>query len=171
MVAGGTPGQTFERRLELICDDYRRRGLADIRKVDPPTKTFGSGRATRVIHLANPWLDFVGTWTARGGRMLQIEAKSTEEPTLRILKEGASGSGITYNQQTNARRWAHAGAAVAFLWHHHGQVRIVTPAMVQAQLTQRYSLRWVDAHPVPPGLGFCFHDFLAVLAAIHPTNP
>lgn len=167
MTAGGSPGQSFERRIAMICDAYRKAGLADIRKVDPPTLTTGSRRATKIIHLANPWLDFVGTWTARGGRMIQIEAKSTEEPVLQILKEGRSGSGITYNQQINARRWANAGAAVGFLWHFQGEVRFVTPTMVEAQLTQRYSLRWIDAHRVPAGPGFILHDFLAVFAAIY----
>lgn len=173
MTAGGTPGHAFERRIELICDHYRNCGIADIRKVDPPTKTFGSGRATKVVHMANPWLDFTGCWKAQGGRMIQIEAKSTEEPVLRILKAGGGGGGISYNQQMNARRWADAGAAVAFLWHWRGDVRIVTPTMVEAQLTERMSLRWIDAHPVPAGTGFCFHDFLACMANLKrpPTTP
>lgn len=167
MTAGANPGQSFERRLAMVCDWYRQAGVADINKVDPPTKTFGRGRTTKVIHLANPWLDFLGSWTTRGGRMIQIEAKSTDEPTLRIMKPGGSGGGITYNQQMNARRWENAGAVVAFLWHYRGEVRLVTPTMVEAQLTGRYSLRWVDAHLVPAGHGFLFHDFLGVLSAIH----
>lgn len=173
MTAGGTPGQSFERRIEMICDHYRSAGIADIRKVDPPTKTFGQGKNRKIVHLANPWLDFVGSWRAQGGRMIQLEAKSTEEPTLAIVKPGGKTSGITYNQQMNARRWADAGAAVAFLWHWRGDVRLVTPTMVEAQLTQRMSLRWIDAHPVPPGPGFIFHDFLAMMASLKrpPTTP
>lgn len=163
-------GQAFERELAMVCDHYRRAGEADIEKIDPPTKTITYGGRARTILLANPWLDFSGTWTRQGGRAIHLEVKSTQEPRLAILAEGQSGSGITHRQLQNARRWKLAGAAVAFLWHHEREVRIVTPTMIQLQLATRRSLRWIDAHPVPKGPGFCLYDFLPSLHALTRTT-
>lgn len=163
-----TPGQSFERQIQLVCDAYRAQGRADIRKVDPPTKTFGFGGNTKTILLANPWLDFMGCWTENCGRTIMLEAKATSEPRLSLLAAGQRGGGISHNQLTTAKTWAKAGAAVAFLWHHESRVKIVTPAMVEAATACRKSIRWCDAHSCHAGTGFVFFDFLSLLQPIHP---
>lgn len=161
-----TPGQDFERRIKEICDLYELKGLARIKKVDPPTRILRiPGKAPMTIQLESPYLDFLGTWQERGGKMVTIECKSTEEPRLAVLAAKQKGSGIKHQQLLNAFAWEHAGAAVGFLWHHNGEVRFVTPAM--AATTGRKSIPWQEAHRVPAGEGFIFYDFLACLRALH----
>jgi len=164
-----TPGQAFEREVGMVCDAYRATGRADIRKVDPPTRTLWKCGKPVTILLPNPFLDFVGTWTEMGGKAVMIEVKSTEEPRLAVLAEKQKGSGISHDQLTNALAWEKAGAAVAFLWRHDRAVRLLTPSMVRAATTDRKSVTWTTAHLVPAGLGFCFHDFLTLLHPIHKT--
>lgn len=156
-------GQDLERTIGLVCDGYRLAKIADIRKVDNPIKVFGAGPAKRVIHLENPWLDFVGVWTAAGGRMVCFEVKCTVDDTLRVLNPGQSGSGISHAQLMNALRWKAAGAAVGFLWGRGRELRIMTPTMVQAATLNRRSVRWIDAHRVPEGPGQIFFDFLPLI--------
>jgi hypothetical protein len=163
-----TPGQDFEKRIKDICDLYEIQGIARLRKVDPPTRILRPpGRKPITIHLESPYLDFVGTWIEKGGKTIMVECKSTEEPRLAILAEKQKGSGIKHSQLENAFAWEKAGAAVGFLWHHNGQVRMVTPSMVAAHATARKSIPWLEAHRVPPGDGFIFHDFLALLRVLH----
>lgn len=164
-----TPGQAFEREMGLVCDAYRAQGRANIRKVDPPSRSFTKGGKTFTTLLANPFLDFVGTWTELGGKAIMVEVKSTAEPRLAVLAAGQKGSGISHDQLVNALEWEHAGAAVAFLWQHDRAVRLLTPTMVRAATTERRSVPWTTGHLVPAGMGFCFHDFLTLLHPIHKT--
>ncbi len=171
-------GTIFENALVRTLDAYRSAGLCDLEKVEPPVKTFGSQKGRTVIFLKNPFLDFIGSWTERDGRLLVVECKSTETDTLTIgaldetaLGKKVSASGIKMSQILSGHRWQRSGAAVCYLWNYHGSVKLVTPNMVSAQLTHRKSLRWCDAHPVPQGPGFILIDFLALLRRIHKQTP
>ncbi len=166
----------FENEVLKVGQAYKAAGLADIEKVDPPTRTFGHGRSLRTIYLVNPFLDIIGTWTEMGGKTLQLECKVTNDPTLslgyiREDGEASSSNGITAAQIQAGLRWSAAGAACAYLWRFDNQTRLVTPSMCVAQLKHRKSFRWADAHPVPQGTGFILIDFLALLRRIHKPKP
>lgn len=161
-------GTQFENALQATNAAYLAAGLAYLEKVEPPTKVLHiKGRSPMTVHLANPFLDFVGTWTEMGGKVLMVECKYTTEPILAIQEQG----GIKLKQLRAALRWERSGAAVAFLWRREDQTRLVTPRMCQAQLLHRKSLRWCDAHPVPAGPGFILIDFLALLRQLHKPKP
>lgn len=157
---GANRGTEFERELETIFSAYLAQGRACIKKIDAPTKVMGK----RVIFLENPWLDFGGAWTERGGRLIKIEAKTTEEPTLRI---GGTG-GLTESQWGNAMDWQRAGALVLILWRYKGEIRVTTPAMAMhaCRENDRKSLRWCDAHPLPTGHGWVRFDPLTWAARL-----
>jgi penicillin-binding protein-related factor A (putative recombinase) len=152
-------GTAFERELGLLFDAYRGANRADIQKVEAPTKVFGAGKAKRTIHLTNPFLDYVGAWTERSGRMIQLEAKHTESPRLAL----GGADGLTRSQWDAARAWDKAGAMVLLLWQYRDEVRVTTPhlAMHAAQINGRKSIRWADAYRMPAGLGFIRYDPLA----------
>lgn len=167
-------GTAYEKSVRLTCEAYEQAGIAYLEKVAPPVhvsrRPAGPGKKpiVDVRLLENPFLDFVGTWEARGGKLLMLECKYTTDPLLSI----GGDHGIKGKQLASAIRWERSGAAVAFLWRcaAGGQdTRLVTPNMVRAQLTRRKSLRWVDAHPVPQGKGFILIDFLSVLGRLHKT--
>lgn len=135
---------------------YERNGVATIKKVDPPTLTLGGGR--RTVLLENPWLDFAGTWTARGGRSIIIEAKHTEKPILPINRKG----GITPKQWENLLMWKRAGAAVFIAWEYKRDIRVSTPELISGFLdqSQRKSMPWFACCQVDKGTGFITHDIL-----------
>lgn len=160
-----TAGTAFENEVKTVCDAYKSHGLAFIRKVDPPTKTIRIGGGVKTIQLENPFLDFVGTLP--GGRMVMIEAKSTEEPVLRIRDEGLRGCGVSFNQLAYAREWEDAGACVAFLWKHNNEVKFLTVSMLEAEKTGRKSIRWESAHRLYQSVGFITFDFLAAIKAVY----
>ncbi len=159
-------GRQFQSLLETIHSAYESRGIARLRKTDPPVRVMGNPAKARVVFQPNPWLDYAGTWGANNGRAIIVEAKATSEPTLRIIGEGMTGAGIKHAQLVNAEGWRDAGAAVAFLWHYNAEVRIFTPAMVRAALTERKSLRWIDVHKIPQGEGFIVFDYLRALYSL-----
>ncbi len=155
-------GRGLQGLVDTIAAAYEERGIARLRKTDPPVRVFGPPMKRRVVFLENPWLDYAGSWTVADGRAIILEVKSTTEPKMRIIPEGKEGAGIEYHQLVNAEAWAAAGAAVAFLWEHAGELRIFTPAMVRA-ITDRKSLRWCDAHKIEQGPGLIVFDFLRTL--------
>lgn len=169
------PGHAFESQVADICELYERQGLARMKQVSPPTKTLHKpGGGSFTINLPSPYLDFLGTWMERAGKTIMVECKATDEPTLRVLGrdekgKDQAGAGIKASQLDNAFAWERAGAAVAFLWYHNDQVRLLTPKMVVATLASsgRKSLQWHEAHKVPQGEGFVLYDFLACLRALH----
>jgi penicillin-binding protein-related factor A (putative recombinase) len=152
---GKNRGKGLEEYLDILNRGYETRGVARIRKVDPPTRTVVvKGGKPRTFPLPNDWLDYAGTWTERGGRMIVFEAKHTEEPSIRIQREG----GITERQWNNLLRWEAAGAATFVVWEHRGRVKVVTTALIEMALEdrKRLSLTWTDAIPTID------NDFLAV---------
>lgn len=151
---GRNRGKGLEEYLDVLNEQYEKRGIARIRKVDPPSRTVTVKGRPRTILMPNDWLDYAGTWKARGGRALIFEAKHTEEPRLRIARDG----GITQRQWENLLAWEAAGAATFVVWEHRGRIRVVTTALIEQALEDRnrLSLNWHDAIPCPR------NDFLAV---------
>lgn len=148
------PGKDFEAALRQQFAVYAVRKLARVEKCDPPSamRCVGPGRFKPVL-LPNPFLDFVGTWTARGGRMLAIEAKSTRDPRLPCPAD----NGIKAQQIAAMNEWKAAGAFVAVLWEYRTEdsadIRIVTlDTIAQTVAKGRASIAWADAIPVPTGL-------------------
>ncbi len=156
-------GKAFERELEITFAAYETQKLATLRKVDPPTRSIGGGSSPkRVFHLPNPFLDFVGTWTERGGRALFLEAKSTQDPRLPLGRSG----GITEKQVENLLMWARAGAVSCLIWHVAGETRVLGAGNVGWAVEQgKKSLVPADGGLVTRGMGSVLWDVLAVLRA------
>lgn len=152
-------GQGFQTRLESIFAGYRKAGIADIEKIDPPVKIMGGGKFRRVIFMENPWLDFGGTWSQQGGRAIFIEAKSTEKDRLSL------GSGVSDNQIKALRRWTKSGAVAGVAWLHSNQIKII-PAieLLSAWDAGAKSIRWQHLPAVERGLGLIEFDILGALA-------
>ena len=132
-------GKEFEELLERICHCYWQAGRAKIHKVDPPTKVLGKGR---IIHLANPFLDFIGTWTERGNRSLMLEAKSTAKHLLAIdTKKG----GLTRDQITAMTSWRKAGTVTALLWYRSDlrEMKVITLETIEYAVNNGdRSMKW-----------------------------
>ena len=155
-------GRAFQEELRLTAGAYAARGIATLEKVDPPTRIFGRGGDQKMLYMTNPFLDFVGIWSARGGRLLMVEAKSTQDPRLQF-----NGGGNFTEKQWNAmKRWRVAGAACALLWQHAGRVSLFPPeALLIAETAGARSILHGEGWRVPRGEGAIVWDFLPVLAA------
>ena len=153
-------GRAFQKEIEMTAKVYAITGNATLAKVDPPTRVFGAGAARRMIYLANPFPDFVGAWTAEGGRALFIEAKSTKTHRLPFKRHG----GLTLEQYSALMRWHFAGAAVAVVWQYAGCVALFNADMLaQASARGDKSLVHANGLSVARGTGACVWDFLATL--------
>lgn len=157
-----TTGTLLEGRVAAICKIYRAQGVADLEKVDPPTvKTRWA-----TIYKASPFLDYIGTWNARGGRMIALEAKSVDVPRLRVCVE--KGAGLSVEQIDNLRRWEASGAAVGVIWFRGGDFRFVTLAQIDAARADEYkSVDWLHCYRIPK-TEHIEADFLAVLNSLYP---
>lgn len=154
-------GRGFQKEIETTCGAYQSRRTATIRKVDPPTRVVGTGAARRVIFVANPWLDFAGSWTSKGGRAIFFEAKSTATHRLKL-----GDGGLTETQVAALETWRHANAAAFVLWQWSGRVALFTPAAVLAAISRGdRSLVHEDGRQVPRGIGSVVWDFLPVADA------
>lgn len=153
-------GRGFQKELERTAGGYQSRRAATIRKVDPPTRIVGGKEDRRVIFMANPWLDFAGAWTARHGRAIFLEAKSTSTHRLPFCRSG----GLTTEQLATIKTWRLASAATAVLWQFGGRVTLWLPeALVAAEARGDKSLVFESGLPVPRGEGNVVWDFLPVL--------
>lgn len=160
-------GRGFQKELEATAGGYQTRRIATLRKVDPPTRVVGGGKFRRVIFLANPWLDFAGCWTLRGGRAIFVEAKSTATHRLPLGRSG----GITEEQLVSIRTWKLAGAATGVLWQWAGKVVLFAPPAIEAAVARGdKSLVFEAGVPVPRGLGTIVWDFLSVLDGPSPAE-
>jgi penicillin-binding protein-related factor A (putative recombinase) len=154
-------GQAFQTRLASTLSGYRRAGIADLQKIDPPVRVYGTGIGRRVVFLENPWLDYAGTWTARGGRAIHLEAKATEGERLPIGKAGVSES-----QLAALRRWTAAGAVAAVIWGHADEMRVVTAqALLAAWDAGAKSIQWRHLPAVHRGTGLIEFDILGEIEA------
>lgn len=162
-------GRGFQKELEATMEAYRVKGIAKITKVDPPVRVFFKDRKQIVVFLKNPHLDYVGTWTARHGRMIAIEAKASDSHRLGFNSSG----GLNSEQWASMKAWRHAGAAAALLWRNKAEVRLYTPEMLlSAEKLEAKSVQFESGIPVKQGVGMILWDFLAVLESqIWPVNP
>lgn len=158
-------GKGFESEIAATAEAYRVRGMATLRKVDPPVRVLWipdkktGERRQRVIFQRNPWPDFSGCWTANGARSLFVECKSTATHRLG-LREGQLGP----DQVAALVAWRAAGAAVCLLWQWAGAVALFTPEMILAsQSAGAKSLVFADGLHVPRGEGGVIWAFLSVL--------
>lgn len=153
-------GKAFQARMKSIFDGYRKARRADLEKIDPPLKVYGTGAKRSVVFLENPWLDYSGTWTERAGRAIYIEAKATAGERL-----GLGSSGVSDSQIRNLRRWTAAGAIAAIAWEFDNQIKIV-PAreLLDAWDAGAKSMQWRHLPPVARGMGLIEFDILTALA-------
>lgn len=133
-------GKKFENQISESLFEYQRQRLMRVKKVEQPIRMFGR----RVIHLKNPFLDYIGCWTERFGRMVAFEAKSTSKPTLQT-----HSGGLTEAQIDALRWWKKSGAIVFMLWQFGGQVKLWTYEMIEEQTRERRHLKFDDGLPVP----------------------
>lgn len=110
-------GKEFESAIIKTAFNYERNRLLVLRKVDPPTVQFGG----RLIRKRSPFLDFVGSWTERGGRALFLEAKSVNQGVLPI-----GDRGLKPEQWNSMRVWHWAGALTGIIWRHSTGVVWIT---------------------------------------------
>lgn len=153
-------GRAAQEMVRMSASAYERQGRLMLRKIDPPCRIVGSGPARRVIFMPNPWLDFAGTWTERGGRMLILEIKSTNSERLAV-----GTGGITAAQCDSLLSWHQAGAACGVLWHRGDDWAYIHPV----QIAGEKSMSWIDCEPIPRGTGMVICDFLSVLSKIYPA--
>jgi hypothetical protein len=160
-------GRAFQKEIELTAIGYLNRGIAKLEKVDPPVRIIGGGPSRRVIFLANPWLDWAGTWTEKYGRSLFIESKSTSTHRLAIGKDG----GLTASQWAAMRQWRIAGAACAVVWQYGGAVALLLPETIAEAIGRKEaSIPFEVGLRVPRGDGKVVWDFLNTLSeAIWPA--
>lgn len=107
-------GKGFEAALEGMFTLYETKGLARIKKVDPPTAFAGR----RLVNKRNPWLDYSGCWR---GASIHIEAKSrtpaaTKTPDEHWIRLRAKSGGMTERQVDELIAWGKSGAIVVVVW-------------------------------------------------------
>lgn len=150
-------GRSFQKEIETTVGGYLSRRIAMLRKVDPPTRLVGTGLQRKVIFMANPFLDFVGTWTARGGRALFVECKSTQTHRLPFNSSG----GLTATQWVTMKSWTLAGAVCCLVWKWNNRVVLFTPDYLKfAEARADKSLKHGNGIQVPSGQGNLTWDFL-----------
>jgi len=162
-------GKSFEKIMTQIGEAYDRRGVMRIVKAEPPTFRMKKNGETIIGERANPFLDYAGTWTERGGRALFIEAKSTtDSTTLPLDREG----GVTTDQVLALRRWHNAGAAVAVIWEVNRThcAAISHDLLVSTLATGRKSIRFDELPRVSVGFGFIIYDFAQLLRQFYPQK-
>lgn len=161
-------GIGFQGMIESTARTYQASGWMRLRKVDPPTRVVGSGAARRIIYLENPFLDFIGSWTERKGRMVVIECKSTSKEKLPFDSSG----GVTVAQLDSLRHWHNAGAVAFVLWEFKGQVKMVTAEFLakcrdENRREEHFKyIHWEDlGEPMKQGRGLNLVDFLPEMRA------
>ena len=148
-------GTAWERTVQDICDEYERKGIMRVKKVSPPTLVINK----RVVHLPNPFPDFVGSFTSYGGRMIALEVKSTMEPRLPL-----GDRGLTANQQDALHQWHAAGAIAYVLWIHDAKMAAIPWSWINNG-SHAKSIAWSDASMfcVKQGIGRIIWDFELVI--------
>jgi len=153
-------GRRFEGMVASTAVQYHYRKILRLEKVDPPTRIAGG----RIIFLENPFADFTGGWTERGGRSIMLEVKSTSDDKLPI------GGKLTDKQIAWLERWHHAGAAVGVLWEAAGAVGFLPIGRIVAVVKSgRRHLKFSEADPVAQGTGMILVDFVLNLRKWYPT--
>lgn len=161
-------GRAFEELFKKTCDAYFHKRLLRLTKVEPPVRVLGFGPARKVIFLENPFSDWIGSWSERGGRMLLIETKSTSEPKL-VMSEDAA---LSLKQIEWQKRWHYAGAAVGVVWEWRGHGCAFIPIGQAWKVWQsgRRHIKFAECEPVLQGEGFALVDFLPNLRRWYPSE-
>lgn len=162
-------GRSFQKELETTAGAYQAKRQCVLRKVDPPVRVIWvpdklTGKSIqRVIFQQNPHLDYVGSYTAKGGRMLAIEAKSTSNHLLRFNAD----VGFKSSQWAAMKSWHWSGAITFMLWQYAGKVCLWTPDMlISTEASGAKSLRHEEGLKVERGMGTIIWDFLATLERV-----
>lgn len=153
-------GRRFENMLHATLTQYEGKGIMRVKKCSPPARIMAGGK--RMILMENPWLDWAGVWTARKGRAIIFESKSTSEPRLPLARSG----GVTENQLSNIHKWDASGAATFILWEFKGEVKFIWGmAAVATEQGGDKSIHWdnPNCEPVQQGVGFVHYDFVKVM--------
>jgi hypothetical protein len=157
-------GKPFEKLLEKTFAAYQALGVMSIEHVDPPTRSVRCGGQWKVIWQPNPFVDYLGTWTARGGRMLCLEAKSTDQDVLDI--NSYKSNGVTIKQWESIKRWSNAGAACGILWQCPAGIRLVSVGTASDLVARGERCRVENSWAIPQGKGWLLADFAPILAQI-----
>lgn len=156
-------GKRFERLFKQVADEYKYRRVLRMEKCDPPTRIVGPGK---ILFLENPFADFVGSWTERGGRSILLEAKSTQDDRLPM------GTGKLSDKQIEwLYRWHCAGAVVGVVWEAAFKVGFLPIGKIkQIADSGRRHLKFEDADNVPQGRGLILFDFVQNLRRWYPED-
>ena len=165
-VFGANRGKAWEKALSDTHATYAWQGRAKIHKVDPPTRIVRAGaKVVKIIQLENPFLDFVGVLP--GGRLVVMEAKSTEAPVLKLDNDS---NGITTEQLLALEQWASFGALAAIVWGFGDQARLVPLDLARERLTNGHrSVLWayaINVNRMTDGAGNPQHDWLTTALAL-----
>lgn len=157
-------GKTFEKVLTHVFYAYRSTGIMDVRKTDPPVKVVGTGGRRQVIFMDNPWVDFLGAWKERSGRMIALEAKSTATNHLAVGKTG----GVTARQWQALTDWSAAGAVCGILWECPAGVYFVPLGQAAQAAQNRCRVTPEFGIKLQAGKGFVFFDVAAAMRVVYP---
>lgn len=165
-------GRGLESTFESTCEAYFQSRVLRLTKVEPPVRVVGWGANRQIIFLKNPFPDWTGVWTERGGRSLMIETKSTCEAKLPMAEKGM----LSINQIEWLKRWHYAGAAVGIVWEYrnHGTVFVPIGTAWAIWESGRRHIKFEEGDPVLQGQGFVLLDFVANLRKWYPderSNP
>jgi hypothetical protein len=153
--------------LEEIWLRYRSKRLMTVEKIDPPTAVIRKGAAVIVIHKKSKFLDYMGFWLNNRG--IKMEAKSTLEPRLYFGDRGLKDS-----QVAAFRFWGRC-TVTALLWHHKGNLVIVTGRdVLAASDSNQSSLKFSDYEKVPLGEGaehWKIYEHLLKVFGVPPNQP
>lgn len=160
-------GQWLEKLLKAIVAGYEQRGIMTLKKVDPPTILIHG----QWVRTPSPFLDFVGSWTERGGRAVFLECKTTRDGKLGLLDQG----GITQNQYDALLDWHYAGAVSCVLWAAGSRIALVTASQLESHIERAREMK------TPRRLSFDeleakfsiseIYNFVTALRAIYDNEP
>lgn len=157
-------GKEFERQFEIVSTHYNYQRILKLAKCDPPSVIVRG----QIIYKANPFLDWVGSWTERGGRSLFIETKSTEHPRLPM----SDNHHLTKLQIDNLKFWAYAGAAVGVVWEWRGHGCVFLPIGLIKKIwdEERRHIKFEEGDPIAQGNGMILFDFVHNLRRWYPGD-
>lgn len=162
----GNDGRGFESMFERTCDAYRSANRLRLQKVEPPVRVIGWGENRKVIFLENPFPDYIGAWTERGGQTLCIEVKSTSGEEGHNLKIVKGSGGLRDTQIDWLIRWHRSGAAVGIVWEYVGHGWAFLPVGLVDSIRQngRRHVKFKECEKIAQGPGFMIVDFITNLS-------
>lgn len=100
-------GAVLEKLIDMTNQQYRNKGIADIRKIPTPVQITGNnrGRVTGYT-MKGEWVDYSGVWD---GRPVIFDAKETSSRTSFLLEN------ISGHQYELLKSWRQKGAWVFLL--------------------------------------------------------